>query len=209
MVAALFSVLIGVVPGAQAHHQGTAHSGGMDTSHSYRGVSVLRWDNTMANIPLDGCGGHFQGHPMLQTQWVIIGGTGNWIEIGTGHQCDDAVRYWFWGYGYQGAWTAIASQGISGAAPHTFRVSRGSGTAWDYQIDVTTMGTVFWDVHGVRVDAGLESQTATGQTLNNGQPGTQNYDALQYRNTGNSWTNWAGRDGTLGPNRITPSVGTG
>jgi len=185
--------------GAHATHDGFHRysGGGENNAGADRGIEVTRWDNSMAGIPNDGCANPISGHPMYQTQWLITG-TG-WIEIGTGHQCNDTNRYWFWGYGNPN-WTLIDSQAITGTQKHKFRLERSDTTTWRFFVDVTALaGTLSWSTTGTRVEAGLESYAANGQTLNSGNPGTQNYELMAYKTAANAWAYWAGQDYTVGP----------
>jgi hypothetical protein len=199
VIAAVVGLVAAALPAGAVHDGFDRHSHGIESSRGdYRGVAVTRWDNTMRGIPNDGCtiSRPFDGHPMYQTQWVIVGDD-DWIELGTGHQCNDTFRYWFWGYGFNGGWFPRGTRGIPGTQKHTFRTWRDGATAWRYEIDVTRMATLEWNVQGVRVEAGLESYAQNGTTENQGQPGTQNYESLQHRSALGNWLSWAGRDGQV------------
>lgn len=198
--ACLLVIMTVLSDGAQATHDGFHRysGGGENNTNADRGVQVTRWDNEMAGIPNDGCTNPISGHPMYQSQWLITS-TG-WIEMGTGHQCNDDNRYWYWGYGTSN-WTLIDWRAIPGTQKHKFRLERADTNTWRFFVDATQMtGTVAWNTTGVRVEAGLESWAANGQTLNGGNPGTQNYELMAYKNGLNAWVYWAGQDYTLGPN---------
>lgn len=50
--------------------------------NTYVGVSVTRPENNPGNLPADGCSQFFSGHPVYQTQWVVLSGRYRWIEFG-------------------------------------------------------------------------------------------------------------------------------
>lgn len=90
-------------PAWGSHTTGHAHSVAAEVT-SNRGGASTRWDNTMAGIPNNGCVNPITGSPMYQSMWIRTGGPG-WIELGTGHQCQDSFRYWYWGWGNSsGTW---------------------------------------------------------------------------------------------------------
>lgn len=69
----------------------------------YTGVAGTRADRSVSGLDMSGCSQFFVGQPVYQTEWVNIS-AGNWLEFGTGHQCGDTMRYWYWGYGFNNTW---------------------------------------------------------------------------------------------------------
>jgi hypothetical protein len=64
----------------------------------FTGIETSRYDKSVDNVPSGGCVYPYTGTPVYQTQWVILNsGASSWRELGTGHQCEDLMRYWFWG----------------------------------------------------------------------------------------------------------------
>lgn len=195
-VAAVVGLVVTASPVGAGHVGFHRYSIARETSRpGYLGIEVTRWDNTMRGIPNDGCSQPISGQPMYQTEYVAVDNN-NWMELGTGHQCNDTFRYWYWGYRFNGNWFLMGHRPIPGTQKHAFRISReGTGT-WHYEIDATRMGTLGWGVTGGSLAAGLESYAQGGTTENQGQPGTQNYENLRYRSTtgGATWFAWFGQD---------------
>lgn len=116
----------------------------------------------------------------------------NWIELGTGHQCADALRYWYWGYGYQGDWYPLGEpSGRAAGVKHTFRTVRSGGSTWKFRIDGTVKGSMTWADQGARVRTGLESY--------GGSAVVTKYKQSDLKSTidQGSWTNWSGFDGSI------------
>lgn len=160
---------------------------------SYTGVISSRPDAAInwSGQTSEGCSAWYSGRPVYQTQWVIISTSGgiSWIELGTGHQCNGGVEYWFWGYGYQGTWNPINQEQINAnGTSRTFAIIRDTTTRWVYQVDGATKGTLTWGVSGVRVEAGLESYRAS---LTVPAYSLQN---LRYTRNNGAFTQWAGMD---------------
>lgn len=194
----LLLLLALAAPAWGSHTTGHAHSVAAEIT-SNRGGASTRWDNTMAGIPNNGCVNPISGSPMYQSMWIRTGGPG-WLELGTGHQCQDSFRYWYWGWGNSsGTWALLGWQNVPGTQKHEFRIERLTNlTTWRFFVDATQLsGAVQWNINGTRAEAGLETYTATGQTLNNGVPGTQNYEVLKVKNTSNNWAFWSGQDSQL------------
>ncbi len=118
----------------------------------------------------------------------------NFYELGTGHQCNDQYRYWYWGLSANGQWTSLGSQaGITNGVQHLFRMDRqatGQSTyAIYYRIDGVTKRTFTTGaVVGTVLDVGLESY-CQGCVVD----GYSNQD-LKYLKAG-VWSFWAGQDG--------------
>lgn len=153
------------------------------------GLSVTRPDRGVTQAD-NGCDSLFSGNAVYQTEWVLITSDAqNWIELGTGHQCSDTKRYWYWGYGYLGDWYPIGHEGNrTNGETHTFRVVRSNGSTWTWRVDGTAKDTLSWADQGARVRTGLESYAPSGVV--------SQYDqySLQYTNNQGAWTSWAGYD---------------
>lgn len=136
----------------------------------------------------------FAGTPVYQTMWASYHDGYNW-EMGTGHQCNDTFRYWFWAVNNPDwVFTPIGQQlGVSNGVQHTFTIERvvsGPGV-YDakFKIDGTLKGShhapslVFESLHVV-----LESYCqGCGVTV-------YNNSALSWK-WNSSWNNWVGQDG--------------
>lgn len=200
----LFGVAVVLLAGqpAQASDGFHGYATARETSNGYtlQGVSVERPDNNPADLPNDGCSAPFSGHPVYQTQWIIVTSDAkNWIEGGTGHQCQSNYQYRFWGYGYLGNWYGQSSSIFDGDFPtlHTFRLDKNtSNNEWVYFYDGAKVGSaVTWDVTGY-AEAGLESYASAAGV------GKHQYGRLAYKKSG-SWSAWSGRDSST----VTPSGG--
>lgn len=159
--------------------------------YTYRGVRLYREDMNPGGVPSDGCSNPYSGHPVYQTQWIVLNSSASsWVEGGTGHQCAGSYRYRFWGYGWNGSWYPQGSQQTTETYVRRLRsLFRNNNGDWSYVVGSTALGSNFvnWSVEGVAA-AGLESY-ASGAAV-----GGHAYDTLQYYR-GGSWSNWAGFDG--------------
>jgi hypothetical protein len=73
----------------------TSGNSGMYSTHIVQGVS---------NQASDGCSTPYSGTPVYETEWLLFNSNATtWDEVGVGHQCNDSYRYFYWGYGYNGA----------------------------------------------------------------------------------------------------------
>lgn len=163
------------------------------TGDGYTGVSDVRIDRAVSGQASDGCLGHFAGTPVYQTEWVIFTDLPQaWMELGTGHQCADTLRCWYWGYGEDGSWFPLGTYGnITNGLSHTFKISRafdGVRNRFYFQVDGSTKGNVSGSDTGSRVEAGLESYSGSATV-----PGHA-YSSLKYQKNGGSFSSWAGRD---------------
>jgi hypothetical protein len=78
--------------------QSTAAEG--SEGRDYSGVGSIRGEGGVSDQPFDGCAQLFTGSPIYDTEWVVLNSDStNWVELGTLHQCGDAIRNWFWGRG--------------------------------------------------------------------------------------------------------------
>lgn len=181
---------------ASAFHQ---HSIAREnTGSGFTGVQVTRVDKAVTGQPSDGCDGPYRGSPVYQTQWVILNSAGTtWRELGTGHQCNDNYRYWFWGYGVDGTWVSIGIQtGIQNGVEHTFRVQRvfdDSVYRYQWRIDGVLKATMTNSATGPRVEAGLESYAQNATVAGH------SYKSLkaQKYGSGGDFFDWAGRDASV------------
>jgi hypothetical protein len=157
----------------------------------YTGLSVTRPDRSVDQAST-GCSSYYSGNPVYQTQWVLITSDAqNWLELGTGHQCADAKRFWFWGYGYLGDWYPQGEVGgVDAGVTHTFRVVRSGGTTWTWRIDGTARGSLTWAEQGARVRTGLESWGSAAVASK------YNQSDLMYTLDQGLWTDWSGFDGS-------------
>ncbi len=163
----------------------------------YSGLSTFRLDRTVSSQPSTGCPNpftgdiqHFAGDPIYQTEWVdITADAQNWMELGTGHQCNDTVRYWYWGYGYAGVWYPINTSGsITEEVSHYFTIVRNPYGYYVFQIDGATMGTQA-SSQAQFLASGLESYSSAAVVLAYGNTGL--WHTLD---TGSTWYGWSGRD---------------
>ncbi len=172
-----------------------------DSPGDMNGLSVLRVDKEVTTSPGTSCTTPYAAgaHPTYQTQWVLFGGSSNWVEIGTADQCND-YDFLFWGYGANGAWHSVGVlvNTPGGAADHVFelvRVDNGISKEWRWKLDGSVKGTITWNIAGTYVEAGFESYDAGAVSTN------QFYKALSWFDPTCCWRSWAGRDGsTVGLN---------
>lgn len=193
-VATLFALRVGVMAPATAtaadfHGYSVA---GEVTGDGFTGVSVRRIDQSISGIPSVSCSSPFGIDPVYQAQWVYASADQqSWKELGTGHQCNDQYRYWYWGYGVAGEWYAIGWQAnIIPNATHTFEISRAFNGTYDkfyFRIDGTTKASQISSASGPAVNAGLESYASAANV-------GYNNNALKYQKNGASWVNWNGKD---------------
>ena len=157
----------------------------------YTGISVERID-AFVDVPPDGCNGPYQGHPIYQSEWVGALNGSDWLELGTGHQCSNSYQYHYWGYGYNGVWNPIGSVKIGGGEIHTYRITRGADSIWEFRIDGVIKDSFYWDRTFPSVSTGLESYAPYGNV------NPYNHYHLNYQRLGNTtWNGWDGTDSTL------------
>lgn len=145
----------------------------------------------MSGIPSTGCSSPYTGNPVHQTQWIIIN-SGSWREIGTGHQCNDTYRYWFWGYGLNGTWVSLGYQtGITNGQVRTFEIRRsllGHENRHVFLVGGAAKANLVSDATGIQVEAGLESYAANANVV------YHSYGSLQYQKNNGAFAYWAGKD---------------
>lgn len=175
---------------AAAHIYSTA----TETSGSgFTGVATVRINQHVNGLPQDGCSEYYTGHPVYQTQWVILSSTADdWHEIGTGHQCGDANHFYFYGYGLNIVWhpiNAIPNAPFTGS--HVMRIYKASATRTEFWIDGSVKASLTTSVTGPEVQVGLESYWDTATVAG------YNMSSLQYQKNTSAPASWSGRDGTL------------
>lgn len=162
------------------------------------GLSAERRRPEFASVSPYGCSAPYSGNPIYQTQWIDFTGTGlNWLEIGSGHQCNEDYVYNFFGYGYQNEYYSVASNQVNPTNDlHTYAILRAGsgGYMWQYKIDgeVRQTTNAFYGQGGYQVKVGLESYYSPGQA------GPVSHQLLKYAaappGTTNPYVDWDGRD---------------
>jgi hypothetical protein len=192
VAAATFVVLSpGAVIGLHDGFHRYSH-GDETTGAGFTGARVVRIDRVATNVPNDGCGGPYQGHPTYLTMWVQNDAATNWRELGTGQQCAGNMRYWFWGYGLNGGWFPQGSQqGIVMGVNRAFEIRHafdGQNTRTYWYISGTLKGSIQSSATFDRVNVGLESY---GQGTNLAKT---NFHSLQYQKNLGALQWFAGQD---------------
>ena len=146
------------VPPAHAgfvHWYSVAHE--WSSGNVYTGIQVFRTDNWF-NLPGSNCNTNFDTPVIYETQWVVEQPNAlTWVELGTGHKCYD-YRFWFWGFGFDGTWVPVGTQGgIPQGQAHTFKIERTGNVNWRYYIDGNEKGSLGFNMAGYRVSAGFET----------------------------------------------------
>jgi hypothetical protein len=130
------------------------------------------------------------GDPVYQSEWLnITSDAKNWLELGTGHQCADTLRWWYWGYGYAGQWYALGSvYGPTNGQSHGFSIVRDNTGLYHFEIDGIRRGTQ-GSSEAQQIYTGLESYSSVANV------NAYTHHNLQYsKNTAFAWNNWSGRD---------------
>lgn len=67
----------------------------VESTTAYKALSVDHKDavGQEVGVPHDGCTNFYSGSPIYQTQWIQSLDAQTWLEIGTGHQCDNTKVY--------------------------------------------------------------------------------------------------------------------
>lgn len=154
----------------------------------YTGSNQVRDDVSITYIPSTGCSGPYAGDPVYQSQWVVNGS--NWLEEGTGHQCNDTFRYWYWGFGFNGVWHSVGWTPM-GTPPstHRFYQYRGANCLWSTNIDYTQFdNSLSWCITGTLVQTGTESYSVSAVV-----PIHQNNQLMVSVNFA-PYSAWSGRD---------------
>lgn len=177
-----------------------SYSVGRETTGSgFTGVRSNRYDMAVSDIPDTGCGAPFTGSAVYQTEWVASGDGLNWREIGTGHQCHDTYRYWYWAYGVDGGFYPIGEQlGISNGQAHIFKISRafdGTANRYYFAVDNITKGTLYSERTFARVEAGLESLAGSADVI-------FSTGLLEYQKNNGAFSDWSGKDAKVVDNNM-------
>lgn len=163
----------------------TRAAGGYTGIINTRPDRAVNWNGTVQ----DGCDEWFSGRPLYQTQWVIVNrDAGNWLELGTGHQCSGQVVYRFAGYGYQHGWNPGWISQMPAGTEQIYVLVRETLTNWTYQVAGARVYDLTWGVTGSAVETGLEVYRSLAI-----MPPYTNRNLDYTRNNG-PFTNWAGRD---------------
>ncbi len=163
-------------------------------ANGYHGVATTRSEAlSITGLPTayPACVQSYSSSPVYTTQWLNMNGAAvdsNAMEIGTGHQCANNYRYWYWGYQWGTTWHEIGNQTIYGTTTHTFWMTKVGTSLWNYNIDGVTMGSLNWPLAGpgVAALAGLESY-CSGCTIS-----THSYSNTRVRAVDGNWyqMNW-------------------
>lgn len=165
-----------------------------NTGGNFQGMSNYRTDRAVSGLPSNYCSSPYGYDVVYQPMWFAVAGSGNNFELGTGQQCNDTYRYWYWGLSVNGVYTSLGYQtGISNGPMHTFQIERqvqGPDTIdIVYTIDgVTKLTHPTTAGYGVTLDVGLESHCSGCSVA-----WYDNY-TLKYKKSG-VWNYWSGRDG--------------
>jgi len=194
-LSAALAASLGLAPGVAQAENFHGYSVARETGYTnkYVGLAIRRLDKHVEQAR-SGCSEFYSGDPVYQTQWVIVTSDArNWLELGTGHQCEDELRYWFWGWGTNGVWHPLGERsGITNGVEHRFAITRSDGRLWDYNIDGDTKVTLSYDDQGARIETGLESYGP------NAAISEYTHNTLSYRLIGaDHWTDWSGYDDSV------------
>jgi hypothetical protein len=168
--AACAGIALGAVvlsaPGSQAMPGSTSgfHGYGVIgiTSADLTGISEYRYDEAVRLPGGTHCRTPYSSLPVYQTEW-LIDKSGNWLEIGTGHQCE-GYQYWYAGFGTSnGLWDSLWTKSVSNDSGHRFWIQ---GTIalnekyFTYNIGTIQRAHMFFDFSGSFDQTGLESYSA-------------------------------------------------
>jgi hypothetical protein len=121
--------------------------------------------------------------------WVNLNSPfADWLEFGTGHQCNDTYRYWFWGYGEQGIWYPMGpNSSIPSNSTNTWQIEY-SGGSWYWATNGLVVNSIYWPVRAEVLETGLESYSAPAFV------DWYNHSSLKYRYGTGGWTASVGQD---------------
>ena len=169
------------------------YSHAWESSSTYQGMDNNRVDQAVAGLPNANCSSPYGATVVYETMWYQTS-PGNNFELGTGHQCQDQYRYWYWGFSVNGTWSSLGYQtGISNGVSHAFHVRKVNSGFNGWQ--------VYYEIDGV-----VKKTYATNSTLSNDlDVGLESYcsnctvteylnQQLQYQQSG-TWYYWSGEDG--------------
>lgn len=197
LLGASASLILMANPSAADTSPGTTDSSGsysvaynIANSGHITALGVDRLDRTVYYQEHTGCAGYFQGNPVYQSEWFeVTADNQNWLELGTGHQCSDTLRYWYWGYGYAGQYYPIGElSGRANEESHSFQIEYNVGTGlYQFQIDSNQYGVKGTSVAD-HVETGLESHSSTAALGS-----YPHYDLRYSYDDIFAWYNWSGR----------------
>jgi hypothetical protein len=119
---------------------------------------------------------------------MITADADNWLEIGSGHQCGDGYRYWFWGLGYRGVSIHMGNGPGLQPSSRTPSVSgRREATPFSFTIDGVLRATQVSSV-GQYIETGLETYAPAAVI------GGYAHSDLRYALNGGAWVSWSGQD---------------
>ena len=151
-------------------------------------LSVTRPDEALHIAGSTGCKVKFHGTPAYQTEW-IGDEAGNWLELGTGHQCQ-GYQYWYAGFGSNGTWFPQWTKVTSTDGSHRFWI-RGtntpSGKSFTFNIGAKRYASVVDNLSSSFGQAGLESYASATKVP------AYSMTLLKYSNGfGSVWHPWSG-----------------
>jgi hypothetical protein len=128
--------------------------------YAYTGLYTRRMETVVSGgWPAPCSAVPYSYQPVYFTQWVSINPGIDWLEIGTGHQCNPDMMYWFWGYGAGGTWYPRGDPiwtGINLNENHYFEIYRVNEN-WYWYINGVWRDVMYWNAVGTRVRTGMES----------------------------------------------------
>jgi hypothetical protein len=176
LAALLVAVTAGLFSATQVVAQFHSYSFGTDNGsygggHYYSGVSVQRYDTdatTTANLD---CTIDTSAPVVYYPEWVAIGSSATWVELGTAQKNCETGRQIKWWYAWVSNGTSsqfIWTQQINGNYQHRFFLfngpgsqdpscSHGQGGCWEWWIDQTEVKNYFWPNVGTLAQVGFES----------------------------------------------------
>lgn len=164
-----------------------------NTANAYKALSVDHKDAVGQEVdtPNDGCTNFYSGTPIYQTQWIQTNDAQYWLEIGTGHQCNNTKIYRYMGYGSGGVWHPLNDFDIAGGGTHTFRIVRDDDlNHWFFYVDGDIKQAYGWSRASFpSVFTGVESYASGGFVA------ALHYYNLKYQGSGGNWNDWADKDG--------------
>ena len=151
-------------------------------------LSVTRPDEALHIAGSTGCKVKFHGTPAYQTEW-IGDEAGNWLELGTGHQCQ-GYQYWYAGFGSNGTWFPQWTKVTSTDGSHRFWIhgtNTPSGKSFTFNIGAKRYATIVDNLSSSFGQAGLESYASATKVP------AYSMTLLKYSNGfGSVWHPWSG-----------------
>jgi hypothetical protein len=126
-------------------------------------ISVTRKDEAVHIAGTSGCKVKFHGTPVYQTEWIGNGARSNWVELGTGHQCQ-GYQYWYAGYGQRGTWFPQWTKVTTTEASHRFWIrstTPGGSKLYTFNIGTKQYASVGYNLSSSYGETGLESYAST------------------------------------------------